>query len=519
MKLYRYSVRYGLIALFSMVALGGCIKNDVPYPVVEAEIVSFRVDGQKGATKINATDRIVTVDLLDTVDIHKVKIDEFIVSDDAQVTPAVAEYVDMSQTLEYVLTTYQDYLWKIKATQTIGRWIDVEDQVGEAIFDEYNRIALVTVASTAQLGNITVRDMKIGPEGSKITPDFRSVNDFTVSREFTWNYKNRSETWVIKIVKSEETVVTSSVNPFAKYIIAGGEFQVGSGTPTFEYRKSSESSWNLCSDVVVDGGVFTAKIGGLEPETNYVVRAKVGEKRGKELSAKTEAALQVENSDFENWCKEGKSWFPNLDLTEPHYWWDSGNRGANTLAEKNPTVAEESIVVKGKAAKMNSMSVVGVFAAGNIYTGKYVKTIGIGAQLDFGVPFESRPSSLKGHYHYTPGKIDKTKSKYDHIKGQNDTCHIYAVLADWNAPFVINTTDEIFLDIKNDPHIIAYGDLQDGKGTDGAYEEFEIKLEYRDMVRKPKYILICAAASKYGDYFTGSTSSVLYVDEFSLSYE
>ena len=30
---------------------------------------------------------------------------------------------------------------------------------------------------------------------------------------------------------------------------------------------------------------------------------------------------------------------------------------------------------------------------------------------------------------------------------------------------------------------------------------------------------IAAAASKYGDYFTGSTSSVMYVDEFSLVYD
>ena len=217
--------------------------------------------------------------------------------------------------------------------------------------------------------------------------------------------------------------------------------------------------------------------------------------------------------------KEGKSWFPNLDLTSEHYWWDSGNRGANTLGEKNPTVAEESVVVKGKAAKLSSSAIVGGFAAGNIYTGKYVKTVGIGAQLDFGIPFTSRPSSLKGYYNYTSGTIDKTKDKFAHLKGVKDTCHIYAVLADWPAPYEINTTKEIFLDVANDKNIIAYGDLLDGAGTDGKYKEFEIKLTYRDLSRKPKYILIVAAASKYGDYFTGSTSSVLYVDEFSLSYD
>ena len=36
---------------------------------------------------------------------------------------------------------------------------------------------------------------------------------------------------------------------------------------------------------------------------------------------------------------------------------------------------------------------------------------------------------------------------------------------------------------------------------------------------KPTYILIVASASKYGDYFTGSTSSVLLLDEFELLFD
>ena len=32
------------------------------------------------------------------------------------------------------------------------------------------------------------------------------------------------------------------------------------------------------------------------------------------------------------------------------------------------------------------------------------------------------------------------------------------------------------------------------------------------------YLIVVASASKYGDYFTGSKSSVMYVDDFSLIY-
>lgn len=52
-----------------------------------------------------------------------------------------------------------------------------------------------------------------------------------------------------------------------------------------------------------------------------------------------------------------------------------------------------------------------------------------------------------------------------------------------------------------------------------SYEEFEIKLDYRDTSRVPTYLLITCASSRYGDYFTGGTGAVLYVDQFSFDWD
>ncbi len=52
-----------------------------------------------------------------------------------------------------------------------------------------------------------------------------------------------------------------------------------------------------------------------------------------------------------------------------------------------------------------------------------------------------------------------------------------------------------------------------------SYEEFEIEVKYKSTSQVPSYIMITCASSKYGDYFTGSTSSVLYIDQLSLSYD
>ena len=497
----------------------GCIENDIPYPILKGSITNIQVSGQISSPAISETDRTVELFLADSVDLKKVTILNFEVSNEATVTPAITSQIDLTQPMVYTLTTFQDYVWTISANQTIDRYIRVENQVGQAVFDTNSKIVIVYVSADADLSNLRILDMKLGPQGSKIIPDYTDITDFTVSQQFGWFYKERYETWTVRIVKSNMSISTGSVNAFAKYALVDGEFSTSLGSPSFMFKKKSETEWHNFTDVDVEGGAFSAKITGLEPDTDYVVKAAAGDNYGAEREFTTESALQIPNSGFENWCKEGKSWFPNSDLTPANYVWDSGNIGSNTLSEKNPTTAEESVVVKGKAAKLASTSILGVFAAGNIYTGKYVKTIGVGAQLDFGVPFTCRPSSLKGYYNYTPSPIDKTRSQYEHLKGKNDCCNIYVVLADWDKPFEINTTDGKFLDFQNDKHIIAHGEILDDVGTGGKYKEFEIKLHYRDMNRKPKYILIVAAASRYGDYFTGGTSSVLYVDEFSLSYE
>ena len=80
----------------------------------------------------------------------------------------------------------------------------------------------------------------------------------------------------------------------------------------------------------------------------------------------------------------------------------------------------------------------------------------------------------------------------------------------------INTSKKKFVDFENDEHIIAHGSLTSAD-NDSGYVKFTLPLVYRNN-RTPKYIVIVAAASRYGDYFTGAVGSVLKVDEFELVY-
>ena len=74
-----------------------------------------------------------------------------------------------------------------------------------------------------------------------------------------------------------------------------------------------------------------------------------------------------------------------------------------------------------------------------------------------------------------------------------------------------------FPDWNNDPRVIAYGAVTQ-KTTQTEWTEFTVNFEYHDLTKTPKYLLIVGSAGKYGDYFHGSSTSVLYLDDFELIY-
>lgn len=326
--------------------------------------------------------------------------------------------------------------------------------------------------------------------------------------------------------KPAVTMQTVSVDEvWAKFAKVTGSYdsdEVPAGLG-FSFKPAAGSSWATASSVTVDESskTFTAEIRGLEPSSDYIVKAVCtvdGAVEGEELTFATESAEIVPNLGFDDWYQDGKIWFPGVGAD--NCFWDTANKGSSALSVF-PTTPEESVVISGKAARLESKQVAMVgLAAGNIYTGKFVKAImnlsNPGAELDWGVPFTSRPLALKGHYQYAPQAINKTKAPYENMSGKTDVGQIQIMLTDWDGPFRISTSEGKFVDI-NDSHIIGYGTM-DLNATSG-YQEFKINVDYRDRTRKPTYIVIVASASKYGDYFTGGVGSTLYLDEFELVYD
>lgn len=323
-------------------------------------------------------------------------------------------------------------------------------------------------------------------------------------------------------------VETLTANAWARFAYLSGRWLTedqpeGLG---FQYRTGDEEWTNVDADVTVnaEAKTFEAELHSLAAGTQYEYRAVTAAFRENQpVQFTTETEQVLHNMSFDQWYMDGKAPMPNASAD--YKIWDSANPGSATFNIVPTTQETSNLAVTGEnksAAKLTTLSapIVGL-AAGNIYTGRFEGTVGgiipSGAALEWGVLFSSRPLALKGFYDYRPVAIDVAKGPYTDMKGQTDIGQIQFILTDWDAPFRIDTSAGTFVDVQNDEHIIAYASLDLGK-TDG-YQPFTLELEYRDRTRTPKYIVIVAAASKYGDYFTGGVGSTLYLDEFSFVYD
>lgn len=332
---------------------------------------------------------------------------------------------------------------------------------------------------------------------------------------------------LISVLSDVEAEAVSAV-PWAAFAIFEGKWynrQVPDGL-TFSYRKVSESSWTEVDPSILKFNparrTFSAEVYNLDPETVYEFRTVTSvERDGDAIRFTTDKAGDVYNLSFDDWWQNGDVWYPYASDANPTVW-DTAN-GGTKLLNVYPTVPEDNIVAvagSGKrAARLESKTAAGNLAAGNIYTGKFIKAnlSPVGANLEWGLSFTSRPLALKGYCDYRPVDIDYAKDPYSHLKGTQDVAQIQILLTDWSGPFQIDTGNKVFVNAETDPGIIAYGAM-DVTATAG-YSEFTIPVVYRDLSRTPKYIVIVGAASKYGDYFTGGKGSVLYLDEFRLVYD
>ena len=523
------SVKTRYIApLLSAVSLSlrGCIENDIPYPRIQQDILSLAVDGESAKAAIDRQKLTATVYLGEETDPADVSFSEYTYTEGAHSSVNLLEgSYDMTSPLKVTLSLYQDYTWTISAVQEIERYFTIEGQIGETVIDTAGRRVILSVPSTADMESLRVESVKLGPAGrTSMLPDINAGQklDFSSPMHVAVSYFGRTEDWTIYVEETEAVVTTTQADAWVNvvWVYGAGPADADNG---FQYRRAGTDEWTAVPQEFMGGtgGAFRAYIPHLLPLTEYEVRAVSGEHTGNTIAVTTGVAMPLPDASFDQWWLNGKVYCPWPDGGTS--WWDTGNTGASTLGQSNVTPSDNTPGGVGMSAKLETRFVgigaIGKLAAGSIYAGTFVKVDGTNGILDFGRPWEARPTKLRGYYNYSPALINYASSEFQHLLNRPDSCQIWLAVTDMAAPFQIRTNPknrQLF--DPDDPSVIAYGEMVRGASTEG-WKEFEVKLEYRDTSRRPKYLLVVAAASKYGDYFTGGAGSVLYVDDFSLDYD
>ena len=547
---------YLISALF---AFTGCITNDLPYPVVVPNVVSVEVEGA-GNVEIDNAKRVITVHLQEYVNPRKVNVKSIEVdSEIAEFSSALIGVHDLSSPYRFSIRTYDDYEWTLTAVKNIDRYFTVEGQIGSSVIDEANCRAVATVGKDTDITDIKVTSLKLGPEGlSDYSKDMSSLKDFTHGQTVDVTFFDETQTWNLFVEVTDVSVDIVKVNSWARkaYVTCAGTAGQENGV---QYRKLGTLKWTTVSqeDITSEGGTFTAQINGLDPDTAYEVYAYSGEDATDVWEFTTEPATMIPNGSFEYASKvAGKDYYkfydPSCGVSDGMYmFWGSGNgegsEGVNGSANLGIVITyiDTEIKVDGRqSVRAQTSQMAGMLAAGNLFTGQFAGLVGTsGGMVNFGRPWTTRPSALKIYCRYQTGKMDIIKGAPAGVtltKDDYDMAEIKFAVGDWDyrkyggsksSPVHINTTDAgTFVDFNTDPSTIANGNLilhHDGyvlngeakvSASTGEWVEYTIPLNYRDMERMPTHILVSCAASRFGDYFTGCSSSKLWIDAVELIY-
>lgn len=535
------------------------IENDIPYPIVEAAITGMTVEGQRSNPDNNIADaaidnskRTVTLYVNDSVDVRELKITQLKISNDALLLADSAACVDyghfpdagfssldsipvssntrinFSKPVTFTLRTYQDYVWTVTVNQVIDRAVDVDGMTRYVLDEENARVVIyVNPSVVTDLSNVQINTLNLGGEYGETRPEnggnVTDVHDFSKgSQEFyarlNWEPKGQYTKWTVYVYQDTDGGASSNVFPMVSRAIINGSVTSGK-TPVVEYKEQNASEWQTASDVTTSGATFTAQLTGLQGSTTYSYRVSVDGVAGNENTFTTVQAVALENGSFENWSQEGSRWNPWAESANP--FWGTGNKGSTIITSIGNITSPTNESVSGQAAYLESKDALIKLAAGNLFTGDF-DLEGLNGLLHFGRPFSSFPTALRLYYKYTSTTITEMGEDVGELAslmGEPDRCQIYIALSDKSEPYEIhNDPKNRQLFDKDDPNIIAYGEFISSQTTT-TYQQIEIPLEYRALNRTPKYIIIVASSSQYGDYYIGGIGSKLWLDEMELVYE
>ena len=474
-----------IIALFSVLALASCIKNDLPKPVVDLYIASLDVEGVEGDIVIDRSTYTATIPLAEETNIDAVKINSITYGADvvtnicyeADASKIIASRdlngvtIGLSKPEYFSLSYFQTYEWKIVATQSINRVWRVDYQIGTTEWDIEGCRAFVKRRNDQPLDNVKTTEVRFGPD----------TYDYPAAEEIPTNFDNETYTqevsvlrpwdthptiWKLVIIPTEPSLTIENVAAGANVIWIKA-IDIEGSKIDFAYRKKGNSEWIKVSEewIATDAtnpynrfeqGFVKAVIRGLEPDTEYEVSGYTDGKLSEEAPkvVKTSRSYQMPNSDMEGWVKDGACWFPASSVSD--LYWGTGNPGGTSLGEAYnlTTPAYKSVNPDNVpadstgeiSAYLGSQNVLNMkFAAGNLFVGHYGETLGTNATVYFGRPLSQdvKPVALRFKVKYYRGNIDCVGNPdLESKRGTQDLTKVFVSLTEWDAPHCVDSKDK-----------------------------------------------------------------------------
>ena len=485
--------------------------------------------------------------------------------------------VNMAKPEYITLSYFQSYEWKIVATQEIERIWRVNGQIGATEWDLEGHRAIVKRRKDYSLDEVVTTDIRFGPrptydypESSKVPTNF---NNEEKMRTISVAAHNRSTIWELVIVPAEVALDFNYVAAGANVIWIKAA-NIEGATIQFAYRERGTDEWLSVKDEWYasdsknpynryEDGFVKAVVRGLNPNTEYEVIGYADDKQSDIKIVTTTSYYQMPNSQMEEWGKftndqkllptgeAGPCWYPFSSVLD--MFWGTGNPGGTSLGEKfnltypvyrseNPTNVPSDSTGE-TSAFMGSQNVLGLkFAAGNLFVGYYGETLGTNAKVYFGrqVDQNIKPVALRFKVKYSRGGINLVNSKtattgseyhigskqIKIIGGDPDLAKIFFCLTDWKEPHCVYSADETtFFDPRTAAGVNGLGYFDSDNNSDMVVENTKewhtmtIPIEYVNPEIVPSCLVLTFTCSGYGDYFTGSDSSWMFVDDIELLYD
>lgn len=292
--------------------------------------------------------------------------------------------------------------------------------------------------------------------------------------------------------------------------------------------RANGGAWTEVAATAAGEGIYTATGSNFAAEKNYEYKLIVGgADSGKMLAHATAAGAQIPNGDMESWSESGGVIYPYAQGASP--FWLTGNDGAKmagaTLTKSSTDVRPGSTGSYSAYLQSQFASVMGIgkFAAGNLFVGTFSMS-GLDGTVNFGRDFNftAKPKSMSFWMKHNEGTIDKGAGTPSEATG-TDKATIMVIITNWDTPYAVNTKDQSTFfsmsDLATMDGVIGYGYIEKRESATD-WKEYTINITYREDMKneKPKKLVVSFTPSGFGDYFTGSTESWMYVDDIVLNY-